>query len=157
MEKQAEDNDVSLARLRISRGECGAFEQERIREKIRGMSEEKFNAAHSRLNELREESIKLARPIFERLVEVFDKELNSVALQRESELQAMGISLYSDRLDSAGYPCREFPVHADPIVTGWQCRRECARQFCPTVDRATAIGAVQFLCSDESPIPFQWL
>jgi hypothetical protein len=91
------------------------------------MSEEKFNAAHSRLNELREEAVKLVRPIFERLVEEFDKELNAVALQRESELQAMGIPLYCDRLDSAGYPSREFPVHADPIVTGWQCRRECVR------------------------------
>jgi hypothetical protein len=60
-----------------------------------------------------------------KLVEAFDKELNEVALQRESELQARGIGLYSDRLDSAGYPCREFTVHADPIVTGWQCRREC--------------------------------
>ncbi len=104
-----------------------------------------------------EESIKLVRPIFERLVEAFDKELNAVALQRESELLAMGILLYSDRVDAAGYPYKEFPVHADPIVTGWQCRRECARHSALTVDRDTAIGAVQFLCSDESPIPFQWL
>ena len=44
MENQAENNDVGLARLRISKGECGAFEQERIREKIRGMTEERFNA-----------------------------------------------------------------------------------------------------------------
>jgi hypothetical protein len=97
MEKPAEDNDVGLARLRIRNPECTAFEQERIREKIRGMSEEKFNAAHSRLNELREASVKLVRPIFERLVEEFDKELNAIALQRESELQAMGIPLYYDR------------------------------------------------------------
>jgi hypothetical protein len=157
MEKQVEDNDVGLARLRISRGECGAFQRERIREKIRGMSEEKFNAAHARLNELREEAIKLVRPIFERLVEEFDKELNAVALQRESELQAMGIPLYSDRLDSAGYPSREFPVHADPIVTGWQCRRECVRNSALHIDGGNAIGAVQFLCTAESPVPFHWL
>jgi hypothetical protein len=157
MEKQAEDNDVGLARLRINKGGCGAFEEERIREKIRTMSEEKFNAAHSRLNELREEAVKLVRPIFERLVEAFDKELNAVALQRESELQAMGIPLYSDRLDSAGYPSREFPVHADPIVTGWQCRRECVRHSALNVDGGNAIGAAQYLCSDESPVPFQWL
>jgi hypothetical protein len=155
MEKQVEDNDVGLARLRISRGECGAFQRERIREKIRGMSEEKFNAAHS--PRLREEAIKLVRPIFERLVEEFDKELNAVALQRESELQAMGIPLYSDRLDSAGYPSREFPVDADPIVTGWQCRRECFRHSALHIDGGNAIGCIQFLCSDESPIPFQWL
>jgi hypothetical protein len=121
------------------------------------MSEEKFNAAHSRLNELREEAVKLVRPIFERLVEEFDKELNAVALQRESELQAMGIPLYCDRLDSAGYPSREFPVHADPIVTGWQCRRECVRHSALNVDRDNAIGAVQYLCTDESHAPFQWL
>ena len=56
-----------------------------------------------------EESIKLVRPIFERLVEAFDKELNAVALQRESELLAMGISLYSDRVDAAGYPYKGVP------------------------------------------------
>ena len=121
MERLAADNDVGAARARIRNPECTVFEAERIREKIRGMSEEKFNGTQSRQNELRGEAVKLVRPIFERLVEEFAKELNAVALQRESELQAMGIPLYSDRLDSAGYPCREFPVHADPIVTGWQC------------------------------------
>jgi hypothetical protein len=156
-EQTANDNDVGLARARTRNPETTAFEGERIREQIRGMSEEKFNAAQSRLNELREEAAKLVRPIFERLVEAFDKELNAVALQRESELQAMGIPLYSDRVDAAGYPYREFPVHADPIVTGWQCRRECARHSALNVGRENAIGAVQFLCTEESHVPFQWL
>jgi hypothetical protein len=70
---------------------------------------------------------------------------------------AMGIPLYYDRVDSAGYPYREFPVHADPIVTGWQCRRECVRHRSLNVDGENAIGCVQFLCSDESPVPSQWL
>lgn len=156
-EQAATDNDVGLARLRIRNPECGAFEQERIREKIRGMSEEKFFAAQSRLNELREEAVKLVRPIFERLVEAFDKELNAVALQRESELQAMGIGLFSDRLDSAGYPCRKFPVHDDPIVTGWQCRRECVRHRGLNTDKDNAIACVQWLCTDEERTPFSWL
>jgi hypothetical protein len=118
------------------------------------MSEEKFNAAHARLNELREASVKLVRPIFERLVVELDKELNAIALQRESELQPMGIPLYYDRVDTAGYPYREFPVHADPIVTGWQCRRECVRASALNVGRDNAIGAVQYLCTDESHVPF---
>jgi hypothetical protein len=154
MEKQAEDNDVGLARVRIRNPECTAFEQERIREKIRGMSEEKFNGAQSRLNELCEESIKLVRPIFERLVEAFDKELNAVSLQRESELQAMGIPLYYDRVDSAGYPYREFPVHADPIVTGWQCRRECVRHRSLNVDGKTPLAACNSFASTSRRFPF---
>ena len=92
MEQQAIDNDVSAARARIRNPECDAFEAERLREKIRTMSEEKFYGAHSRLNELREEAAKLVRPIFERLVVQFDNALQATALSREAELTPDGHS-----------------------------------------------------------------
>ena len=158
MEQQAIDNDVSAARARIRNPEYDAFEAERLREKIRSMSEEKFYGAHSRLNELREEAAKLVRPIFERLVVEFDNALQASALSREEELTQMGIPIYSDGLNSAGYPQRDFAIHADPIVTAWQCRRECVRHSALNIGSETSIGAVQYLlCTDEQKPPFQWL
>ena len=56
MERQAIDNDVSAARARTRHPECDVFEAEAIREKIRGMSQEKLYGALSKLNELREEA-----------------------------------------------------------------------------------------------------
>jgi hypothetical protein len=109
------------------------------------------------MNELRAEAIKLARPIFERLVVEFDKELNAIALRREEQMTAMGIPFYSDGLNSAGYPHREFAIHSDPLVTAWQCQRECARHTALNIGRETSIGAVQYLCTDEEHVPFQWL
>jgi hypothetical protein len=78
------------------------FEGERLREKVRGMSEEKFYGAQNRMNELRDEATKLARPIFERLTSEFDATLHSVALPREEELQKMRVALFSDRWTDRG-------------------------------------------------------
>jgi hypothetical protein len=109
------------------------------------------------MTELRDEAAKLTRPIFERLVVEFEKELNAVALRRAEELTQMGIPLYTDGLNSAGSQHREFAIHSDPLVTAWQCRRECARHTALNIGRETSIGAVQYLCSDEEKTPFQWL
>jgi hypothetical protein len=81
-----------------------------------------FLNAQNRLTDLRDEAIKLARPIFERLVVEFDKELHSVALHREEELSKMGVALFSDRWTDRG-EVRDFALYGDPVVTGWQCRR----------------------------------
>jgi hypothetical protein len=55
------------------------------------MSEERFYGAQSRLNELRDEAAKLVTPIFERLVEEFDRDLQAIALRRKEELITMGV------------------------------------------------------------------
>ena len=157
MEAQAIDNDVSLARARTRNPECDAFEAERLREKIRGMSEEKFYGAQSRLNELRDEAAKLTRPIFERLTVEFDKELQAIALRREEELTAMGIPLYADKQDARGVAYRDYSIYNDPLVTAWQCRRECVRHRGLNIDKDNAIACVQYLCTDEEHTPFQWL
>jgi hypothetical protein len=66
------------------------------------MSEEKFYGAQSRMNELRDEAVKLARPIFARLTSEFDATLHSVALHREEELSKMGVVLFADRWTDRG-------------------------------------------------------
>jgi hypothetical protein len=98
-----------------------------------------------------------ARPIFERLVVEFDKELKAIALRREEELTTIGIPLFSDKQDARGVAYRDFAIYSDPLVTAWQCRRECARHSALNIGRETSIGAVQYLCTDEEHTPFQWL
>ena len=54
------------------------------------------------------------------------------------------------------HPCLLARIRSS-IVTGWQCRRECVRHSALNVGRDNAIGAVQYLCTDEEKTPFQWL
>jgi hypothetical protein len=75
-----------------------------------GCPRKKFYGAQSRLNELRDEAAKLTRPIFERLVDEFDRELQAIALRREEELTAMGIPIFSDKQDSRGVVYPDYTV-----------------------------------------------
>jgi hypothetical protein len=145
-EQLASDNDVWAARNRIRNPECDTFEAERIREKIRGMSEEKYYGAQNRLSELRNEAAKLTRPVFERLVAEFDKELQAIALRREEELTAMGVPLYTDKEDARGHKYKDYTVSTDPLVTAWQCRRECVRHRSLNIDKDNAVACMQYLC-----------
>jgi hypothetical protein len=153
------DHDADSRQREISRLSPSGhgFDHARLRKELAACCPETFLKAQNRMNELRDEAAKLARPIFERLVDEFDKELNAIALRREEELTQMGIPLYSDGLNSAGYQHREFAIHSDPLVTAWQCRRECVRHSALNVGAETSIAAVQFLCTDEEKTPFQWL
>jgi hypothetical protein len=153
------DHDADSRQLEMSRLSPSGhgFDHARLRKELAACCPETFLKAQSRMNELRDEAAKLARPIFERLVVEFDKELNAVALRREDELTQMGIPIYTDGLNSAGYPQRVFAIHSDPLVTAWQCRRECARHTALNIGRETSIGTVQYLCTDEQKTPFQWL
>ena len=158
-EKITIDHDADSRQREMSRLSPSGhgFDHARLRKELAACCPETFLKAQTRMNELRDEATKLVRPIFERLVVEFDKELNAVALRREEELTQMGIPIYSDGLNSAGYEQRDFAIHGDPLVTAWQCRRECARHSAINIGGETSIGAVQYLCSDESPVPFQWL
>jgi hypothetical protein len=69
----------------------------------------------------------------------------------------MGLPLFSDKLSLAGEAIREFALYDDPIVTGWQTRREIARSTSITLNRDNSIGSVQYLCTDEAIVPFSWL
>ena len=71
------------------------FDRARLRKELEACCLETFLKAQNRMTELRDDAIKLTRPIFERLVVEFDKELNAVALRREKELTQMGIPIYT--------------------------------------------------------------
>jgi hypothetical protein len=109
------------------------------------------------MTELRDAAIALAKPIFERLTAEFEKELNATALRREEELTKMGLPVFIDKLDVRGVHTRIFVLYDDPIVTGWQVRREIVRSTAITLDRGNSIGAIQYLTTDEPNVPFSWL
>jgi hypothetical protein len=155
-EQLAIANDVSAARARIRHPECDVFEAEALREKIRGMSREKLLGAQSRLNELRKDAHALCIPILERLRDEFDRQLHEITIQREVELQQIGIPLFSDAIES-GHPVRRFELHNDPIVNNLHVRREMCRHKALDLEAGDAIGCVQWLCTDEPVVPFQWL
>jgi hypothetical protein len=139
-------------------GGVHGFERSRLRKEIEQCDRETFLGAQQRMTELREAAIALAKPIFERLVTEFDKELNATAIAREAELGKMGLAIYSDKLDQRGVQVREFALHVDPVINGWQARREIARSTAITLNHRNSIGATQYLCSDETgPFPFSWL
>ena len=77
MDHDADNRQREMSRL--SRDGHG-FEHARLRKELAACCPETFLKAQGRMNELRNEAAKLVRPIFERLVAAFDKELNDVAL-----------------------------------------------------------------------------
>ena len=88
-------------------------------------------------------------PIFRRLIAGYDNELNQEALAAES------------RLDRAGLPVRsgtvECILRTDSICRAlWSCRHIVERTL-SELTRDSAIGATQWLCSDEAGVPFQCL
>ena len=119
------------------------------------MDEKTFFGAQAKLAELREEAAKLPRPIFERLTAQDDKELPDLALRREEELTAMGIHLFVNKQDHKGHQDKDYTIYSDPLVTAWQCRRECVRHR--GLNKDDAIVCVQWFCTDEERTPFSWL
>ena len=69
----------------------------------------------------------------------------------------MGIHLFIDKEDHRGHQYKDYTIHSDPLVTAWQCRRECVRHRGLNIDQDNAIACVQWLCTDEEHTPFQWL
>lgn len=153
----ADARQLEMDRLSLGTGGQHGHRRAELRKELDGCIRETFLFSQNRLSELRVEAEKLAKPIFERLVNEFDKELSAVALRREEELQQMGIPIYVDRQNDHGDHHKEYSVYADPIVTAWQCRRECVRHRSLNIDKDNSIACVQWLCTFETHTPFQWL
>jgi hypothetical protein len=159
-EQLADQHDADRRQRDLDRlggnGQHG-FERSRLRKEIEQCDLQTFLNAQQRLTELRDAAIELAKPIFERLTAEFDRELNAAALHREEELTKMGVPLFSEKLSPRGEPYRDFALYSDPIVTGWQVRREIVRSTAITLSRNTSVGAIQFLTTAEPNVPFGWL
>jgi hypothetical protein len=125
------------------------YEQEMLRRSIAAADHGKHLAAQARLAELRKEAFELVKPIFKRLIESLDDELNDSALEAEQ------------RLDRAGVPVRngdEWMLHNDAVCKAlWSCRNLVEKTFCAVAESGDGIAAVQWYCTSEEHTPFQWV
>lgn len=124
-------------------------EQELLRREIGKADPAKFTEAETRLAELREETFLLAAPIFRRLIASLDGELNENAIASEQ------------RLDRAGIPVKdgaEWALHGDMLCCAlWSQRRIVEKTFAAFQEHRNGVGACQYLLTDETNVPFQWL
>jgi len=132
------------------------FDAAQLRRELSECSYETFIAAQNRMSEIRKEARDLCVPILERLVSEFDRQLVELAIAREKELQSVGIEIFRDGLNSAGYDTRTFELHSDPILLSLQCRREIVRHKLDLPDDES-IGCAQWLLTSEEHTPFHWL
>jgi hypothetical protein len=88
-------------------------------------------------------------PIFRRLVRSLDDELNAAAIAAEQ------------RLDAGGIPIKQgdsWILHSDAICQAlWSCREIATKTFVALQEHQDGIGSVQWFCTDEESVPFQWL
>ena len=58
----------------------------------------------------------------------------------------MGIHLFIDKEDHRGHQYKDYTIYSDPLVTAWQCRRECVRHrglnIDQDIDRRQAVRAL---------------
>ena len=158
-EQIALDNDADRRQMdlaRLGNGGKHGFEIAQLRKELEKCDYQTFVNAQNRLAELRKEAIAMCTPILERLIDSFDRQLTEQAIVREKELQTMGIALFHDGNDIAGYPTRTYELHSDPILNGLHVRREVARHKLG-MEPVEAIGAAQWLCTPEEGTPFHWL
>ena len=105
--------------------------------------------AQERLRELREEAFLLVVPIFRRLVQSLDGELNENAIASEQ------------RLDRAGLPVRlgaEWCLHEDMLCRAiWSQRNVVEKTFARFQEHRDGIGACQYFLTDETNVPHSWV
>jgi hypothetical protein len=106
-------------------------------------------ASQTRLAELRAAAFTLVEPILRRLIQSYAAALNEEALGSEA------------RLDKSGLPIRngvEWTLHTDAVCRAlWSCRHKVEKTHAALLEHRDGIGAMQFLCSDEPGVPFEWL
>ena len=155
-------NNIPAVTAKVKQLEdAGGFEQsmqaQKLREQLRGMDDKKLVSAMEEIRRLRGEAIFLCVPILERLLDVFDEELNETAIAREEQLISMGVSLFSDHLNDKGERVRKWELHSDSICTALQCRREVIRHSLINLSVENSVGCVQYLMTAEERVPWQWL
>ena len=89
------------------------------------------------------------KPIFVRLIESFNANLEEAALSGEQ------------RLDKVGLPIRSGDVwmmHHDSVCQMfWSCRRIAEKTLAELEQHGNGIGAVQELLTSEEHTPFNWV
>lgn len=124
-----------------------AVEQEQLRREIAKCDHEKYLAAEDKLRDLRQEAFELAKTLLSRQIESLNSELNENAIASERRLDTAGLSIK----DGA-----EWMLHDDAICCALWSQRHITEKTLNALAPDSAVGAVQFWCSDEPGVPFQF-
>lgn len=168
----------AIERLELGKDFAGA---ESIRREIAKCNHAEYMASNAALQELEADAAELVVPILERLVESFDSELNSYALQREDDLRRFAIPLSREEttvewssLSSVGHAVINgeqrvvYELWSDRGCTILHSNREVVRNLLQKFTNGLgsyshqevlsmfAISTLAFLCTDAD-CAFNWL
>ena len=115
---------------------------------IRACDHAIFERELGELARLREEAFLLVTPVFRRLIQSLDDELNAAALESERRLDAAGLPIKSGS---------EWLAHEDILCAAlWSRRDKAEKTFAVFQERRDGIGAAQYFLTSEEHVPFSW-
>ena len=155
-EKLLADNDLGARQNALSEHDTNPFKRlspERHQQVLREMASinhEQYLAAASNLRALREQALELAQTILSRLVQSFDAELQTSAISAEQRLEQAEIPLSNpSRTDWELW-------HQNEVIYRHSWRELCRNKLA-NLDVNNAVGVCQWMASDETGVPFEWL
>ena len=117
------------------------------RRAIRAADHSKWEAAQTRLAELRQEAIELVAPVLRRVLVSYSESLAQAALEAEARLEANGLPLRNGN---------EWVLHEDAVCRALLSCRVKVEKALFELQPLSAVGAVQFLLTNEEGTPFNW-
>ena len=150
------DNDLAVRQNALVENDRNPFKKlsperhQQILRELQSIDRQKYLIADSNMRQLRQQASDLASTILTRLAKSFDVELQEVAIAAEQRLEEAGIPLSNpSRTDWELW-------HLNEVIYrhAW---REIARNRIENLDLSAAIGACQWLASDEANVPFVWV
>jgi hypothetical protein len=161
-EALAAENDISgmseaLGKLASVSRSAGGFEGEMMRRKIRAADPDKYNAAQTRLAELRQEAMDLVTPVLRRVLVSYSESLAEAAVAAEARLEANGLSIRDGSKVTINSPnANTWVLHEDSVCRAlWSCRVKIEKVLFE-LQPINAIAATQFFLTSEEHTPFSW-
>jgi hypothetical protein len=135
---------------RMSRNAHGGVEGEMKRRAIRAADPAKYNAAQTRLAQLRQEAMNLVAPVLRRVLVSYSESLAQAAVEAEARLEANGLPIRNGN---------QWVLHEDAVCRALLSCRVKVEKALFELHPLSAVGAVQFFlcCPEREPhTPFNW-
>ena len=120
---------------------------ELMKREIAACDFDKWTQAQAEVDRLRKEALELAETIFKRLIKSLDDQINETAIAAEQ------------RLIDAGLPLRNgdsWLLHDDSLCRALWSQGRIADRTLAELTPDNAVGCIQWFCSGEPDVPFQW-
>jgi hypothetical protein len=147
-EQLAADNDLGARQSKLEdmnpMKKLAPEQRQAIQKEIQSCDRQQFLVAITELRELRESAADLAKTILQRLIVSFDEDLNDRALEAEGRLMKDGIALQNQG---------DWELWRMPFVVNAHSWREVCRNAFRNINGENAVGAIQWLATDEENVP----